>query len=370
MTAHDRPALPGRATPEGTGRFRQRFTGLDAGHFRSAFGLDVSSIGIGTYLGDPDAATDLGYRASVAAAVAGGCNVIDSAINYRYQLSERAVGLAIRDVIDGGTAHRDELVICTKGGYLPFDGPPTDARAWVQETFIDAGIIEWSDIVSYNVMHPAYIRHQIAASLANLGLETIDLYYLHNPEAQLAGVPRTEFYRRITDCFQELEASVDAGSIGAYGVATWDAFRVPREAPASVSLEDLVRAARAVAGEHHHFRAVQMPVNLGMPEAAVAATQIVGDTPVPALEAAARLDLAVIASGSLLQGRLTRLPPGLESLAPGAESDAQRALQFARSTPGVATALVGMKTPAHARENLALAARPPLTTAQYAALFR
>ncbi len=112
-----------------------------------------------------------------------------------------------------------------------------------------------------------------------------------------------------------------------------------------------------------------MPVNLGMPEAAVAATQIVGDTPVPALEAAARLGLASIVSGSLMQGRLARLPPGFESLAPGTDTDAQRALQFARSTPGVATALVGMKTPAHARENLALAAHPPLTAAQYAGLF-
>lgn len=369
MTARPADRVPGRATPEGTARFRQRFASLDTGHFRPALGLEVSSIGIGTYLGEPDEETDRGYRTSVMAAVSCGGNVIDSAINYRYQLSERSVGLAIGDIIGSGTAARDELVLCTKGGYLSFDGPPTDARAWVQTTFVDPGIITWPDIVAYNVMVPAYIRHQLATSLANLGVETIDLYYLHNPEAQLSGVPRAEFYRRVAACFEELEAAVAAGSIGCYGVATWEAFRVAADAQAAVSLEQLVRVARDVAGERHHFRAVQMPVSLAMPEAAVSATQQVGDSPVPALEAAARLGLAAIASGSLAQGRLTRLPPGVAALVPGEGTDAQRSLQAARSMPGVATALVGMKTPDHVRENFALAARPPLTAAQFAELF-
>ena len=42
----------------------------------------------------------------------------------------------------------------------------------------------------------------------------------------------------------------------------------------------------------------------------------------------------------------------------GLDTDAQRALQFVRSTPGVAVALVGMKTVAHVEENLALLERP------------
>ena len=52
------------------------------------------------------------------------------------------------------------------------------------------------------------------------------------------------------------------------------------------------------------------------------------------------------------------------------KGDAQRALQFTRSTPGIAVALVGMSQVRHVEENLALAAVPPLTEAQYTGLFR
>jgi aryl-alcohol dehydrogenase-like predicted oxidoreductase len=261
-------------------------------------------------------------------------------------------------------------LVCTKGGYLSFDGPPTDAKAWVRETFIEPGIIGWSDIVASNVMHPGYISHQLETSLANLGLETIDVYYLHNPEAQLQGMPRSVCLARITACFEALERAAGEGRIGVYGVATWDAFRVDPSAQVSLSMDDLMQAARAAGGDAHHFRVVQMPFNLGMPEAFVKPTQDVGQDRMPALEAASRLGLTAFASGSLLQGRLTALPPALAEMIPDAASDAQRSLQFVRSTPGVSAALVGMKSAAHVRENLALGQSPRLSAERFAALFQ
>ena len=45
-------------------------------------------------------------------------NVFDTAINYRCQRSERAVGLAIVEAIASGEVRRDEMVVCTKGGYV------------------------------------------------------------------------------------------------------------------------------------------------------------------------------------------------------------------------------------------------------------
>ena len=157
--------------------------------------------------------------------------------------------------------------------------------------------------------------------------------------------------------------------IAAYGVATWDAFRVEPDAQAFVSIADLTAIAAAVAPGGHHFRAIQLPVNLGMPEAIIRSNQLVLDTPVTAIEAATRLGLDIFASGSLMQGRLALLPSDYRALIPGVFTDPQRALQFVRSTPGVATALVGMKTPDHVRDNLALAATPPLTREEFAALF-
>lgn len=370
MTARtSRVPVPGRATSDGTSRYASGFTGADRGHFRTSMGLRMSSVGIGTYLGEADDDTDHGYRTAMAAALASGCNVIDSAINYRYQFSERAVGDALAEAFGAGRVQRDEVVVCTKGGYLSFDGPPSNARAWVQRTFVDPGILTWSDIVAHNVMQPAYIRHQVAASLDNLGLETIDLYYLHNPESQLQSLSRSDFLARMAACFQELEMAVSAGMIGAYGVATWDAFRADADAQPFVSIEELVGAAASVAGPGHHFAAVQLPISLGMPEGLVKANQMVKGECVSALEAAARLGLTAVASGSLMQGRLSELPAGIRSLIPGDLTDPQRALQFVRSAPGVTTALVGMKTEAHVRENLALASVPPLTGEEFAGMF-
>src|SRR6476659_3922878 len=109
------------ATPEGTARYRQRLTDRFAPtHFREQHGLVLSSIGIGTYLGNPDEATDDGYTRSVVRAVELGVNVIDTAANYRFQRSERAIGAALKILTTEHNIARDELVICTKGGYLPF----------------------------------------------------------------------------------------------------------------------------------------------------------------------------------------------------------------------------------------------------------
>ena len=60
-----------------------------------------------------------------------GANVIDTAANYRFQRSERSIGNALRELTEAGGFSRDEIVICTKGGYLPFDGaPPRDVRRY------------------------------------------------------------------------------------------------------------------------------------------------------------------------------------------------------------------------------------------------
>ena len=90
--------IPGRATAQATLRYAARFQGrAAAGHFRDVQGgLVLSSIGIGTYLGEPDHATDEAYKNAIIAAVQGGVNVVDSAINYRLQRSERSVGAALK----------------------------------------------------------------------------------------------------------------------------------------------------------------------------------------------------------------------------------------------------------------------------------
>src|ERR1700687_3792256 len=139
-------SIANNATNEGTARYRDRFPDAAERHFRQQQQLWPSSIGIGTYLGDADERTDRAYTDSMVRAVELGANVIDTAANYRFQRSERAIGRALRELTRRGFA-RDEIVICTKGGYLPFDGePPRDVRRYVEDTFVKPGIASFADI--------------------------------------------------------------------------------------------------------------------------------------------------------------------------------------------------------------------------------
>src|SRR5947207_5113633 len=190
--------IAGRATLEGTTRFAKRAQAAD-GHFRAAMGVSLSSIGLGTYLGKEDAATDGGYEESIAVALASGVNVFDSAINYRGQRSERMIGRALALAFAEGHGARDEVFVSTKGGYLPHDSEdPREARRYILETFVESGLAPRSEIVSGgHCLAPAYLRDQIDRSRANLGLETIDLYYLHNIEAQRTAVDAGKFRERL-----------------------------------------------------------------------------------------------------------------------------------------------------------------------------
>src|SRR5499426_4924628 len=115
-------SIVGYATQTSTENYRRRFTGKAAPeHFSQQQGLWLSSIGIGTYLGDHDDTTDQLYRGAVVHAVELGCNVIDSAINYRLQRSERSIGAALTELASK-SFNRDEIVVATKGGFIPYDG--------------------------------------------------------------------------------------------------------------------------------------------------------------------------------------------------------------------------------------------------------
>lgn len=364
------------ATPAGTSNYCQRLAGeLAAGHFRQAQGLWLSSIGLGTYLGQSDERTDTAYQAAVKRAVTLGCNVIDTASNYRFQRSERSLGEAFASLFADGSLTREELVVTTKGGFIPFDGAPPrgqgDFRRYLEETFINTGVCTWEDFVQgQHCMTPKYLAHQLAQSLHNLQLEAVDVYYLHNPESQLAEVAPDDFYARLHTAFEFLEASVAAGKLALYGTATWNGYRVPLNSAEYLSLERVVQTARAVAGDQHHFKVVQLPINLAMTEAFTHANQMLNGQKVTFLEAAAELGITVMTSGSILQARLASgLPPIVSEAFPGLNTDAQRALQFVRSTPGVTTALVGMSRVEHVIENLALATIPPAATTEYLRLF-
>ena len=365
--------INGCATLEGTARYRDRFRSEAAtAHFRLEQDLWLSSIGIGSYLGEADEATDERYAAAVRRAVELGANVIDTAANYRFQRSERSIGVALKALIEDGSFARDELVVCTKGGYLPFDGePPSDVRRYVEETFVRTGIADFSDIVGgSHCMTPSYLQSQLDQSLANMNLSCVDVYYIHNPESQLAQVSRAEFEIRLRAAFERLERNRAEGKLTKYGVATWNGFRVAEGERGYHSLERMEALAREVGGEEHGFRFVQLPFNLAMPEALVLQNQSLNGKQVSLIEAAGALGITVIASASILQGRVARgLPEHIRAPLGSLATDAQTGIQFVRSTAGITTALIGMSRREHVEENLQLARLQPALPEDYQRLF-
>jgi len=335
--------IPGYATPAGTAGFAARFR---AHFYRKFDGLTLSTLGLGTYLGNADDATDRAYEGAVDAAVRGGINFLDAAINYRNQHSERSIGAAVAPLFQEQALQRDRIIVCTKAGFLTPGAVPT--------------FLKPADVVGgMHSMTPEFLADQIERSRANLGLETIDVFYLHNPETQLGFVPRSEFEARILRAFQGLEEAVKAGKIRYYGTATWNGYRVRPDAADALNLTRLIEIAHEAAGDRHHFRFIQLPFNLGMVEGS------------GLLETAERAGIAVVASASLLQGRLaSNLPEVLAEKIPSLTTDAQRAIQFTRSTPGITTALVGMSKTAHVAENLGVQSVAPLSREAYAAIFQ
>ncbi len=359
------------ATKEGTTRYAQKFAGRAAeGYFRESQRLMLSSLGIGTYLGQPDAKTDEGYAAAATAAVESGINVIDAAINYRLQRSERSIGAAIQQLAEKGVT-REEFVLCTKGGYLTPDGSmPADPNEYFFREYIQPGVFSAKDIAAgSHCMTPKFLKNQLGRSLKNLGVDCIDVYYLHNPETQLSEVSKEEFLNRVREAFTFLESAVEAGEIQYYGMATWNGFRQDARARDAMQLGEIVQIAQEIAGGRHHFRFVQLPFNLAMTEALTLGNQSLRGRDRTIMEAASELDITLIASAALLQGQVARNLPAFVAEALGLENDAERALQFVRSSPGITTALVGMSRTEHVKANSRLVGVPPATADEFRKLF-
>ena len=151
-------------------------------------GLEVSRIAFGTWqLGgewgsfDEDAAI-----AAIRRARELGVNFFDTAQAYGFGVSEGLLGRALRDEL---TRDRDQLVIATKGG--------------LRRTY--TGVVRDAS--------PAWLRAGVDASLTALGVDHIDLYQVHWPDAK---IPAAETASALAELVAE-------GKIGHVGVSNYSA---------------------------------------------------------------------------------------------------------------------------------------------------
>jgi aryl-alcohol dehydrogenase-like predicted oxidoreductase len=292
------------------------------------------------------------------------------------QTSERALGVALARAIREGTATRDQIVVVTKGGLLTPDPELArsagEARRQLVASYVETGLVPPERLAGGVLcLEPAFLLDQIQRSRNNLRLETLDVWLLEQPELALQAFGEPDFQHLLCRAFEALEQAVSERQIAAYGVCSWDGFLRPHTDRAHLSLLDLFQWALDVGGADHHLRAIQLPYNLAMAEALRLPSQIGPSGGTAAVLSALRgTGTLVLASAPLVQGRaFGRLPDFVRKCLPGPRGDAQLCLQFARSSPGITSAIVGMREAAHIEQNLALARVPVAAPEAIEALF-
>ena len=361
--------ITGYATPEGTKKFAERGTEISQQNYKNINNLTLSNVGIGTYLGNPDVETDKLVEDAIKKSILGGINVIDSAINYRAQKAERSVGNAIAQLIDNNDISREEIFVSTKNGYVTNDGDINeDLMQYVMREYGKTGIVKEGDISpGYHCMTVPYLNDQLERSLKNLGLDCVDLMYLHNSVEGQTHLPREQFLKNLKDVFEFYEKKRKDGKIRFYGMATWECFRVTQENPLFLQLSEVMDLAMEVGGTEHGFRFIQLPFNLMLDQAYLTKNHSVNGKTISLLEAAQAFNLGVFTSVPLLQGKLLTANVIPEF---GDYSTSVRLLQFVRSTPGVTAPLIGQKSESHVTENMNIMKIPPLSESEFNELLK
>lgn len=363
--------IKGFASSEGTKKFRDNAIkkGKSYLHFKEFDDLILSSIGMGTYLGDLSKEDDIDIENALYESVKShAINVIDSAINYRAMKSEKSIGRSITRLVNDGIISRDEIFVSTKNGYITNDGdyPMLDVWEYIQRMYISTGIIKAEDISSgYNVLNPAYIEKCIERSRFNLKLDTLDLVYIHNAfESWNQDVSKNKFFDMLSKVFEVYEKFRSKNKIRYYGMATWTCFRVGEENKEYLSLDEVYNIAKSIGGIDHGFRFIQLPYNLAYSEALFLKNQNVGnEKKLTILEAAKRLKIGVFSSVPLLQGKLiqTKIPDYSETLT----DPIMKLLQIIRSSPSIIAPLIGQKKMDHVNKNNKISEIPPLSEEEF-----
>ncbi len=334
--------IDGFATMDGTKRLLDSLNVLQ----RETPWFYSSPIALGTHLGDMTEEDSLLYRQSIQHALTNGINFIDTAINYRGMRSERDVGIVLKSLFDQGEISREEIVISTKAGIIPGDVEiGLVPKEYLRKILLDPGIINESDlnIVEHHrhVMNPSYYDFAITESKKHLGLNTIDIHYIHNPEISMMVLGPETFYKQLEVLIIFYEEQVDKGNIRFYGLAVWSAFLQDVGEPGYISLDEVMRIARGVAGDQHHFRFIQLPYNMSRQEANTSRNQKVKESWKTTLSAAHEMEVFVTTSAPFNLGKLV-----------SDETSPHDQLTKIMKTKGILSTMVGMKNIANVRKNL------------------
>jgi len=372
--------IRGHATRAGTEAYAASFgAGCAPGHYSEFLNqhLKLSSLGVGSFPGAADDATDEAVTGIVERALVSGLNVLDTAVHYRYGRALVALRAGLERAFAAGVS-REQVFVAVKGGFLLFpEGQPSDLERWFDANIAARGLGTRADLAGAHLLAAPYLAWQLEFARAALGLETLDAFLVDQPEVHIRAIGKERANRKLARAFAVLEQAVKEGKLRQYGISTFDAMRVETDHPLFQSITSLQGLAEGAAQTvrkdpraRHHLRLLQLPFNPAMTEGFTRFSQATGQGNVAStLQAAHQLKVYVMTSHALGKGRFAAEDPLAAGVA-GLANPAQRALQFARSTPGVGSALAGLSAPAHLDDVLAVARAAPMGKQDYAGLFR
>jgi hypothetical protein len=299
----------------------------------------ISQAGFGSYRVSTGEKTQ---EQALRQALQSGINLIDTSSNYDDGGSERFIGRMLVEQIDAGALQREQVVIVSKAGYLQgFNYALAQQRKEEGRPF--PNLVKYADGLDHCI-HPEFLDDQLTRSLERLNLEALDVYLLHNPEyylswAQRRPIPldeaRRTYYQRIQLAFEFLEQAVADGRIQSYGISS-NTFPAPARSYTFTELARVWQIAQEIS-PNHHFRWVQLPMNLLETEAATQPNQPDGQT---VLQFAQAHDLCVLINrplNAIVRESLTRLadvlppsyPASPEEVSTVVDSCVQLETQFA-----------------------------------------
>ena len=279
-------------------------------------GPDVTVIGFGAWEAGGDMWGANGSETAVIDAMRAGfdagMNWIDTAEVYGKGVSEDLVGRAV-------AGRRDEVLVASKLA------PASEGSGF----------------------RPEQVRAGCTGSLTRLGIDVIDLYQLHWPDA--TGVPVEETWGAMS----ELQ---DAGTVRSIGVSNFDQALIERCEPirhvdslqqefSMLALDDrdLIRWC----GEHGTGVVTYGPLGFGLLTGTISRERATSATDWRRVEA----------DGPFADEKLDHDLPIVDALRPIARrldiSMAQLALAWNVSQPGVTSAIAGSRNAAHTRDNVA-----------------
>ena len=266
----------------------------------------MGRIALGTHTGDFSKEDSKSYVQAIIHAIQNGINTIDGAINYRGMLSELDESAAIHTLIDSGAVQREELFITSKAGLLFGDIQAGMNPLKYLSEILEPNGINKDDFVEYEglyqTLNPRFYQIALDKTLENLGLEYLDLHYIHIPEISRLQLSKEQFYDRMYTLLEWYEEKVIEGKIRYYGLALEFMVEEADDTKWHFEIEEIKKMADQIADGKSHLRYVLFEYNMFCDSGKTVANQTVSASKCSLIEACHKLGIETVASMPFAMG--------------------------------------------------------------------